>query len=328
MISNAKAQGLNQTYVMAYGTLINLLKLPDEIIWGITRPFKEKAYQAKVKAFKDESKLKTSNLTCEEKCFDDLRILSFGRKRMIPDSGKNLLSFLNERKDFADHIQRTVGYCWGHSSVSRNFNYLAYFEPALRLEDESFYKKKIKSIMRGNAEVIPGFSNLREFSSDEVIKKLLKDEVVWKWADKALRLRSIGASLKGFKGLMKKKELLSFLSEVKEKLSVNHTPKIFFSNLKKPGFIHVVNVYNVIEEKDMVKLCILDNHQYEDQQRNCGVFVSIKLDGSENFYDGWDKSKRQLEGFVGQFGFTPEDDVEILKFQKENTKMCLKRCGK
>jgi hypothetical protein len=322
----AHAQKLNQSYVITAGFFLNMFKLPEELVWAITSPTKRAHYREMVETTHAKMNEKNENLTCEQKCFDDLRILADARNKMIPDSGENLLSFLNEKKDFADHIQRTVGYCWGHSSVTRNFNYLAHFDGSASKENLEFYKKKIRRIMRGKAENIPGYANLREFSAAPEIKKLLKDQVVWKWLDKSLRVRSIKTSTTGLKGLMVKEELLPFLAQLKEKLAVNHVPKIFFSNLKKPGFIHIVNVYNIVEEENQVKLCILDNHQYEDELKDCGVYVSVKLDGSENFYEGWNNPARGLEGFVGQFGYTPEDDFEILKFQKQNQKMCIEQC--
>ena len=324
----AHAQKYNQSYVIVGGIFLNLFKLPEDLIAAVTSSSNREDYLEQLRTTKNhfKSKLKMSDLSCEEKCFDDFRILSDARNRMVPDSGKNLLSFLNEKKDFADHIQRTVGYCWGHTSVTRNFNYLAHFRPAA--PKLASYKSVIQSIMQNKAAIIPGYANLREFSANPEIKKLLKDQVVWEWLEKSMRVSAIGTSTKGFKGLMEKEKLWSFLYEVREKLSVNHAPKIFFSNLKRPAFIHVVSVYKIIVGNKDVKLCILDNHQYEDQLKNCGVYVSVKLDGSENYYKGWDNPERQVEGYVGQFGFTPEDDIEIMRFQKENKKMCLNLCEK
>ena len=324
----AHAQKLDQSAVIVGGIFLNIFKLPEELVWAITNPAKRDRYQKLIdvtKAKKNNDR-KIEEMSCAEKCSNDLSILSEARNKMFPDSGEHLLSFLNDKKDFADHVQRTVGYCWGHSSVTRNFNYLAHFDPSLKREDPKNYRTLIRKIMRGKAQVIPGYANLREFSAEPEIMVYLKDQVVWKWLEKSLRVRSIGTSLKGMKGLMPKDELMSFVDSVKEKLSVNHAPKVFFSNLKKPGFIHVVSIYDVVEEAEQIKLCILDNHQYEDELKNCGVYVSVKKDGSENYYEGWNNPAREIEGFVGQFGFTPEDDLEILKFQKETTKLCLEKC--
>lgn len=322
------AQKIDQSVVIAGGLFLNIFKLPEELIWAITSPAKHAQYRKLTDTTKAmaNADIKSEAITCEQKCVDDLRILGDARNKMFPDSGEHLLSFLNEKKDFADHIQRTVGYCWGHTSVTRNFNYLAHFDPSLKKEEPKKYKKIIRKIMRGKAQIIPGYANLREFSAEPEIMVALKDQVVWKWLEKAMRVRSIGTSLKGMKGLMAKNELMGFIDQVKDKLSVNHAPKVFFSNLKKPGFIHIVSIYNVVEEEDQIKLCILDNHEYEDKLKDCGVFVTVKKDGSENYYEGWNNPAREIEGFVGQFGFTPEDDLEILKFQKENTKMCLEKC--
>jgi hypothetical protein len=328
LIPMGHAQKIDQSAVIAGGIFLNIFKLPEELVWAITSPAKAAQYRKLTDTTKamGDADLKNEDLNCEQKCANDLRILSDARNRMIPDSGEHLLSFLNEKKDFADHIQRTVGYCWGHTSVTRNFNYLAHFDPSLKKEEPKAYRKIIRKIMRGKAQIIPGYANLREFSAEPEIMVALKDQVVWKWLEKAMRVRSIGTSLRGMKGLMEKEELFGFIDQVKEKLSVNHTPKIFFTNLKKPGFIHIVSIYNVVEEENQIKLCILDNHEYEDQLKDCGVFVTVKKDGSENFYKGWENPSIEREGFVGQFGFTPEDDLEILKFQKENTKLCLEKC--
>ncbi|MFZ4713984.1 MAG: hypothetical protein ACOYL6_09745 [Bacteriovoracaceae bacterium] len=336
--STAKAQVLkSQTSVIGVGVFLNIFKLPEELLWAVSKPFEDHEYLQKKEQTLALHNDDESNLSCQQKCFDDFRILKTARNKTFPESGENLLSFLNERSDFADHTQRTVGYCWGHSSVTRNFSYLAFYDPDQKLdkapsEDDQnkfirFYRHKIRKIMRGRAQIIPGFKNTREFSSHPIIKQLFKDQVVWKWADKALRIRSVNVSFIGKKGQMEEAKVSQFVSDVQDKLAINHVPKIFFTNLKKPGFIHVVNVYDVRDLGDRFKLCILDNHMYEDKLKDCGAFVTVKKDGSENYYPGWDEPKRNLEGFVGQFGFTPEDQGEVLRFQKENKKMCLQLCG-
>lgn len=326
LVSTGAFAQMNQNHVVASGTLLNLLKLPEEIFWAINRPLMVKQHKEESLLTRQDHSYSEESLSCEEKCYDDFRILADKSKRMRPDTGEHLLSFLNEKSDFANHIQRTVGYCWGHSSITRNFNYLAYFDPSAEKLETKKYRKIIKKIAGGRAAVIPGFPNLREFSADPEIQVLLKDRVVSKWVSNSLRLSSAYVSFRGFKGLMKPNKLNKFLDEVRFRLSVNHVPKIFFTNLKKPGFIHIVSVYDIVEEENQYKLCILDNHEYEDDLRNCGVFVSIKKDGSENFYAGWETPEKNREGYVGQFGFTPEDRSEMMRYRKENTKMCLKLC--
>lgn len=333
----AYAQNRNQNSVIVGGALLNILKLPEELIFGVTAPFKINKYNKLAEKTLAEKKEVKEALTCEEKCADDFSILSDKMQRMHADKGENLLSFLNEKSDFADHIQRTVGYCWGHTSTTRTFNYLATFdaeeafEKAPSRSDEKefskFYKKKIKNIMNYKAQIIPGFKNLREFSADPVIMRLLKDKVVWQWADQTLRFRSAGVFTKGQLRFMSNEKVENFLKEIEERLKVNHSPKVFFTNLKSPAFIHIVNVNEVRRESETkVKMCILDNHEYEEDLKDCGRFVSIDFEKDEYFYSGWDDPKRNLEGFVGQFGFTPEDRIEMVNYQKENRKMCLKLC--
>lgn len=327
----AKGPKYNQTSVIVGGSLLNIFRIPEELFWLIKHPLKLAEYEKSVgktkKALLASGDASDVFLTCEERCHDDFRILQARKSMMIPDSGKNLLSFLNEKSDFKDHIQRTVGYCWGHTSVTRNFNYLAYFDPSSNKISPREYRKIIRRIMKGKAQIIPGFENLREFSADPEIKKYLKDQVVWNWLNSSLRIRSANVPVTGFKGLMSWDRTQEFLIKVQKRLDVNHAPKVFFTNLKKPGFIHVVSVYEVREENSEYKLCILDNHEYEEDLKDCGVHISLKKDGSEYYYEGWDDPARDLEGYVGQFGFTPEDKHEMLQFRKANTKMCLKLCS-
>lgn len=49
-------------------------------------------------------------------------------ERMQPETGENLLDFLNGKDDFHKFHQRTLGYCYGHSTLTRHFNYLAIFD--------------------------------------------------------------------------------------------------------------------------------------------------------------------------------------------------------
>lgn len=336
LLLSTHALAQNQDAVIVTGGLLNLFKFPEEVVFGLTKPAKMQRYENLKARTTQESDRKTEARTCEELCPDNLHVLKNQRQKMLADRGENLLSFLNEKTDFANHIQRTVGYCWGHTTVTRTFNYLAYFDADEQIEKapsrdnlkkwESFYRKKIRKIMNMKAQIIPGFKNLREFSADPKIQDMLKDKVVWGWADKTLRLRSLKVFTSGQKGLMNKEEVLSFVEQLESKLNVNHTPKIFFTNLKKPGFIHIVSANDVVRSENEIKICILDNHQYEEELKDCGVSVTYNLTEGSLYYHGWDNPERELEGWVGQLGFTPEDEVELLDYQKENRKMCLEMC--
>lgn len=337
MLSTSFAHAQNQDAVIVAGTLKNFIRLPEEIFFGITKTMKLKSYKKLKEKSTQHKGIPATAVSCEEQCPDNMHVLKNARMRMLADKGGNLLAFLNEKSDFKDHIQRTVGYCWGHTSVTRTLNYLAHFDPESRLEQappreekrkfRRFYRNKILSMMNYKAQVIPGFKNLREFSNDKVIQKILKNQVVWGWADKALKLRSISIFTRSKKGQMTPEALEAFIDETEHRLDLNHAPKIYFTNLKKPGFIHVVNVNEIRRNENEIKVCILDNHQYEDELKDCGVSVSINLNTNEIYYEGWNKPERGVEGFVGRLGFTPEDEVEMLTFQRETRKMCLKQCS-
>lgn len=71
------------------------------------------------------------------------------------------------------------GVCWWHSRFHRNALYLGLFRPDLARPSEDEIKGIIKAIRKGRSVVeIPGYRNLREFSSDN--DYLIQDELE-KW---------------------------------------------------------------------------------------------------------------------------------------------------
>lgn len=111
-----------------------------------------------------------------------------------------------------------------------------------------------------------------------------------------------------------------FLNE--KKLSNYITSKIYMANMNKPIFMHIISVYNTIYDEDgSTRICILDNHQYEDGLRGCQTYLRAYPDG-RLYYPGWEEPERYLTGWVRRFGYTPEDLRETVKFAEQRMMMC------
>lgn len=123
---------------------------------------------------------------------------------------------------------------------------------------------------------------------------------------------------------MKKEDIDKLVEDIRGKLALNITPKIYMANLKRAMFMHIISVYNIVDEADgSVKLCVLDNHQYEDDLRGCQTYLHVRTDGSL-YFPGWHEPHRDLEGDVRRFGYTPEDMRETIRFTEQRVKMCKK----
>lgn len=94
------------------------------------------------------------------------------------------------------------------------------------------------------------------------------------------------------------------------------------ANMNKPIFMHIISVYNTIYDEDgSTRICILDNHQYEDGLRGCQTYLRAYPDG-RLYYPGWEEPERYLTGWVRRFGYTPEDLRETVKFAEQRMMMC------
>lgn len=337
-LAQAQVLGIfNQNWVVGAGVIVNLIRSPQELIQVLSKPSLRKRYQNYVIKNVDDD---TANLQvdsdenmCSQVCPSDFSIFKDAYQKMQPDTGEHLLDFLNEKKKFRRHHQRTLGYCWGHTTLTRKFNYLAYFDEDNKQEEfipskknmrkwRRFYKKKIKRIMRGKATYISGFKNLREFTADPDILKMTKLKTVRSWWSHAVRMSAVPVFLTNFKRPMNIDEISTLIKDIEFKLSNYITPKIYMANMKKPMFMHIISVYNVIHDEDgSTRICILDNHQYEDELRGCQTYLRAYPDG-RLYYPGWEEPETELEGWVRRFGYTPEDLRETVKFAKQRIKMC------
>jgi|GEM_PF-6924945 len=105
-------------------------------------------------------------------------------------SKANSFAILNTFDELGIVSNFNVGDCWGVSGVLRKFVMLSIFTPQFRApfdrdqqktEYLTYYAKKIETILSGKPAVIPGFKNLRDFSSDPLIELYLKQRIVGEW---------------------------------------------------------------------------------------------------------------------------------------------------
>jgi hypothetical protein len=181
--------------------------------------------------------------------------------------------------------------------------------------------------MRGKATYIPGFKNLREFTADPDILKIMKLKTVRSWWNHAVRISAIPVFFKNFKRPMNINEVTSLIEDIEVKLANYITPKIYMANMGNPMFMHIISVYDVIHDEDgSTRVCILDNHQYEDELRGCQTYLRAYPDG-RLYYPGWEEPERDLTGWVRRFGYTPEDLRETVKFTEQRIRMCKRMTG-
>lgn len=106
---------------------------------------------------------------------------------------ESMMGFANEGGLFG----LETGVCWWHSQFHRLATYQAFYSPQKKKIDPSTNegKKKIKEIFKkiilkkGPVE-IPGYSGLKEFSSDPLVKKLFKKHLQeWMTKDSLLKMQ-------------------------------------------------------------------------------------------------------------------------------------------
>ena len=157
---------------------------------------------------------------CDQVCSKTFDLLN---RRPLAENSKreNSLAFRNG-DSVSDKYEVSQGFCWGHSSVTSQFNRLAFFESEkkapfdLHSDDVQekeraveYYKKLIKDITKNRVREIPGFANLHEFSSEPLLQSYFGDRVARAWAKRAISLTGLRAATKS-KGLSKAKNEKSY----------------------------------------------------------------------------------------------------------------------
>jgi hypothetical protein len=243
-------------------------------------------------------------------------------------------ALVNAAYEFEGISDKKFGYCWGFSTLLRNFLTLAFYDPSLpRLEKLKDYDKLISKIADGKAIVIPGFANLREFTLVPEIELMMKVRAMKLWRDRAIRTSSIGLYLKTANS-MEYADEMSLVDTLEAKLARGELPKIVFSSkvaatgvVKLSKYIHVVLV-NGIErlENGGARIKIWDVNFYAESLAASPKYLEINPDGTI-VYEPWFEPGTPYEAdsrFISRISMAPENDREIAKHVIQLRKFCNK----
>jgi len=198
----------------------------------------------------------------EDLCPFDLSIFKITAHQRIPTQS-NSLSFRNHSNDIP--YKEITGFCWGHATTTQRLSNLSIFQPTAKVPHKEgskewlkFYKKIIDNIVLHNeAQIIPGFSNLYEFSSHPSFKDYFGKTVAKIWAKQAMNIRSIPDSAY-FTSSSKKQE--KFEESVEELLEFDVTPTIVIAGgITEMGYSHVVVPWKVTKIDGKKVICYRDN---------------------------------------------------------------------
>jgi hypothetical protein len=174
----------------------------------------------------------------------------------LPNLESNF-SFTNTKPEFEKLFKPDMGLCRGISSLRRKFRLLAIFDAnntnnqlvpdrLTKLEEfQRFYKKIVRRIRDRKVTIIPGFANLREFSSDPDLIDMIKLQVLNEWKKKNFaKGTGLGRILKGSYRHSTYEELLAMRSRVEafQKLNLN---TMVWLNQKMSGWIHALEAVEV-----------------------------------------------------------------------------------
>lgn len=268
--------------------------------------------------------------SCDKLCPNNFSILNRSGHAM-DESENNSLSFTNDDLEFYKRDSNYTGYCWGHAVVTQRFNRLAKFNPS---EPKKFAKSDeyqqrhrelkyiIKKLNNNEPVDIPGYKNLKDFSSDPEVKELLLDNVKDEWARNAMSTQglSIVAS-----GKPESKEYYEDLfNDIEFRLKNNQSPAIVFNRRENSAFAHTVMVSGSGVTKDGTRyLCLRDNNYQQHNNMNCGSKMYLNSNGSVS-YDRWAPAE------IGKVQLSYTENSNTLEQMENLKKRCQddKDCGK
>lgn len=253
---------------------------------------------------------------------------------------ENSLSFRNKGAMQLSSIKGTQGYCWGHASVTTKFNRLADFDPSNnsmkkmlhnpkgsieRDKSLKYFEGLIDDIIGNKTQTIPGYKNLKEFSSsDPDIESYIADKVARSWADRAMSLQGLSTTLGTSK--MDRTDSQKFMSKVIRKINNNQQPQIVFTDEGKAGETHAVLVSNYIKSGNKTILCIRDNNLTPESNARCENKMYIDNDGSMYYSSPYYKGKNRWDS-LGKVTVAMNDNTDALEQFNSLRAKCTKDKG-
>jgi hypothetical protein len=238
------------------------------------------------------------------------------------------LSFRNMEAMRLASIEGTQGYCWGHASLTSQFNRLGFFQPsnsemlnhlngALGSErDEAleFYKEIIDDIADNKVREIPGFANLSELSSHPDLQSYMADVISREWADRAMTFSGLRTAIDTRS--MSPEAGRELIEDVSRRLEHNYQPQIIFTDKHNRFRTHAVLVSSVREEEGRTVLCIRDNNYRPSTNEDCKNKMYYEADRNGFYYEGpgW----REL----GRVSLAHNNDADVVSQHRSLTRHC------
>jgi len=139
-----------------------------------------------------------------------------------------------------------------------------------------FYRQLIKKVSLNKVAIIPGFKNLKEFSTHPSIQEVLKDEVGREWAEENHNFENIVLQVRNDLTDMSKSQSVSLFKEIKERIDNHMQPKVWFTDIDT----HVVLIshYEIDHEGNIV-LWPRDNNVSPRRNHSCLHKITINKSG-------------------------------------------------
>jgi hypothetical protein len=263
--------------------------------------------------------------SCNVLCPDNFKIFD---RPGNSDSIGNSLAFTNMDDAFYAKDSFYSGYCWGHALVTQRFNRLASFEANLpkkfvgidhELERLREYKGIIAKLNNNEPVDIPGFKNLKEFSSDPEVKNLLMDSVKDQWQENAMSSQGIsmvtGSDSQGAEYYNK------VFDDIEYRINNHQSPAIVFNEEDNATKAHTVLVSGSGRMSTGERyLCLRDNNIEPLYLQDCKRKMILNKDGTMN-YPGFGKVGK-LKVTHGENANTVEQ-VNNLKVKCLGDKECI-----
>lgn len=188
-----------------------------------------------------------------------LEILEKLRDRSGEPLESTALQFTNSYSDFAPVLPLHDGACYGTTELIRRLNLLAIYDPENRSGTAvpprnqpaklfAFFVNQLEKIGKNEPAVFPGYANLKELSSDPLLKRALIERAAIFWAEKNARFGALFEMLNSPNGNLTETELKRVHAQLTERLALRYNPVIFIAKPIKE-WIHVLQVYAITERR-------------------------------------------------------------------------------
>ena len=247
--------------------------------------------------------LSTFAADCSQTCPSDYRILQGNRTQF---------NFMN----FKNFSYRSIGKCRGHAIVGQKLSELAYFEQSSECMKTSSNKcaqdirAGIRSIINFKTYTFFGFPNLKEFSSNDTVKNILKSYV----RATSHRYRANQASIRDL-GYENAHE--SIFHELILRVKENQQPYIGIKGDSVGQ--HAIVAYDIAFREGHEVLCIRDSNILFEHGESCQNYLYFK-----NSKVRYKRFKRKVANLF-TFQLMSDEDRRVKKYISAQVERCLKK---